>query len=322
MTHPVPSPQEDVRAERRRAIGWALPQLVVLGLALTTMPQDSPGPEVEAPPVPPEQQAQPADPEDAAVGSSPPSLTGPVTAPPEGPVPTGQRNLDDLLYRLPFEQRSPASEKRRYSDLISLLRASPGPAISLINLWSPDCKPCKDEFNSFNALLATRRNVRFISIQLGKHDASELLPALPTPTFDLHDIGSGNGTVHQTLVKLGLARTKATIPITLVLDCQNRLRWLQARAFTEKDMSSFADFIDQRLAEMARDCPSQPAVPREPESEDATSPGAMGPTCGDGRCTGSENTETCCKDCGCPGGHRCSPRAGQKDVCLLNELMD
>lgn len=307
MTHLTPSPQHEVRAERLRALGWALPQLIVLGLALATMPRDRPVPEVAPADLPPAQQPLPEDP-DASHGE--PTPTRSAVVPTDGPVPPERRDVDGLLYRLLFQQRHVVTEKRRYSDLISLLKASPGPAVSIINLWSPSCKPCREEFKGFRELLPTwEKRVRFISVQLGEDDPGELLAELPTSTFDLHDIGAGNGTVRETLATLGLAEKKATIPITMVLDCSHRLRWIRTEAIT--DMTAFRDIIDEQIREMPALCPPSSAS-FTAQADVGSAPGSSGPICGDGRCSAGESWEKCCKDCGCPDGQHCATR----NVCV------
>ena len=312
MTQPTPSAQDNPQAEHRRAAAWAVPQLMILGVALATMPRSAVTPppvlDAAAPPTAPDSQADPRGPDEE---NPPPNVTGPDHKGPLGPL-----DLARLLHQHVLLLRAPPTEKQRYSDLISLLRRSSGAAISLVNVWSPGCEPCKREFAGFRELLATRSKVRFISIQLGKDDPGELLAALPTPTFDLHDIGTGAGKVREALAELGLARKNATIPITMLLDCRHRLRWIQTQEIT--DMAGFAAFIDERLAEIPTLCPPQAvASPADTPAE------PTGPICGDQRCEAGEDHEHCCTDCKCPTGS-CRSLPGRSPACLLPDvnLMD
>lgn len=44
------------------------------------------------------------------------------------------------------------------------------------------------------------------------------------------------------------------------------------------------------------------------------------PGCGDGRCDPGEDTETCCRDCGCEAGLRCRSGDGERDVCVPTQV--
>lgn len=295
------------KSELRRGGLWAVPQLVVLLIALATSP---PAPDsealgnLEAP-------DDPADSGGAKVAEQPSqdASPGPAAASAVEDQWVGKKNIDRLLRGRWFALRTPRSTNQAHSDLISLLRGTA--AVSIINLWAPGCEPCKREFPEFRKLQAGwGRDVRFVSVQLGKDDPGELLPLLPHLTFDLHDIGSGNGTVREQLAALGLVAKNSTIPLTMVLDCRNQLRWLRTREVT--DMVEFAGVIKQLRDELGTaSCPA-PAVVAE-----APPPEPTGPRCGNGRCEAGENSETCCTDCGCPPGNRCDPR-NDRPVCVMS----
>lgn len=310
MTTTIATTPDVIRAEVRRGILWSAPQLAVLTLALATMPGASdtevPGAAQEADEAP--APAPPADPVDTGPDAG---TTGAVTTP-DGAI--AARDIGPLLRRPPFELRGSPG---RYTDIISLLRGRSG-AVTVINLWASYCEPCKREFPALRQLQTTwGREVRYVSIQLGKEDAGALLAEMPVPTFDLHDVGAGAGTFREKLAALGLAEKNAPIPITLVLDCKHQLRWLRARELTE-DIAQFSGFVEELRKELKSDYCAPPAsagggstgVSPEPPPE---------PRCGDRRCDDGE--DSCCLDCGCKDeGAVCGPRPGKNDfICRLPE---
>jgi len=294
------------RSELRRGGLWAIPQLVVLLVALVTSPPAPKGEGLDTL----KTAGGPAE-SGGAKEAEPPRTpqAGPAEASAVQDQWSGKKNIDRLLRGRWFALRTPRNANQAHSDLISLLRGTP--AVSVINLWAPGCEPCKREFPEFRKLQAGwGREVRFVSVQLGKDDPGELLPLLPPPTIDLYDIGSGNGTVREQLAALGLVAQDSTIPLTMVLDCRNQLRWLRTREIT--DMVEFAGVIKELRDELGTaSCPAFPAAVQ------ARPPEAAGPRCGDGRCEAGEHSETCCTDCGCPAGNRCEPR-NDRPVCVIS----
>lgn len=299
--------RDTFRAELRGAAWWALPQLLVLLIAFVTMPYAPSTRSLDVHRTP--ERATPGEvPFPPAAEQLDPAVS-PAATPSLDDQWAGKVSIDGLLRGLWFEMRNPRSSTRAHSDLMSLLRHPP--VVSVINLWAPGCEPCKREFPEFRKLQAGwGREVRFVSVQLGKDDPGELLPLLPPPTFDLHDIGSGTGTIREQLAALGLVAKNATIPLTMVLDCRNQLRWLRTREIT--DMNEFAGVIKQLQDELGTaSCPAPEPVVSEPAVSEPA-----GPRCGNARCETGETSETCCTDCPCAKGSRCENRGG-RSVCAM-----
>jgi hypothetical protein len=72
---------------------------------------------------------------------------------------------------------------------------------------------------------------------------------MPVAPYHLIDYVPG-GAVQQTLARIGLLPENAPIPITVVLDCKNQLRWLQAGEV--EAMAAFNDVIPNRLPLMRK----------------------------------------------------------------------
>jgi thiol-disulfide isomerase/thioredoxin len=294
------------RAEVSRGILWSVPQVVVLTLALTTMPgapeADVPGAARSEPePAPTETPADPVD-------TGPDAGTNVVT--PDGAIEA--RDIAPLLRRPPFELRGSPG---RYTDIVSLLRGRS--AVTVVNLWASYCEPCKREFPALRRLQETwGREVRYVSIQLGKDDAGALLEEMPIATFDLHDVGAGAGTFREKLAALGLAEKNAPIPITMVLDCKHQLRWLRARELTG-DIAQFSAFVEELRKELRTDyCAPPPSAGNGAAAQVAEVP--TEPRCGDGKCGDGENEGNCCLDCGCKDkAHICGLREKNDYICRL-----
>lgn len=110
----------------------------------------------------------------------------------------------------------------------SLRLALAGPrSVAVVNLWATYCPPCRNEFPGFKALqTGWGDQVRFVPIQLGEDEPGDLVAAMPESPHSLVDTTSA-GVVQSVLVKSGLLPPNPPIPITLLLDCKGRLRWIR-----------------------------------------------------------------------------------------------
>lgn len=191
------------------------------------------------------------------------------------------------------------------------LRSALGPerAVTVLNVWAPYCEPCKREFPAFRDLQRVwRDDVRFMPIQLGEGDPGPLASLMPDAQHHLIDYVPG-GAVQRELGELDLIGDLASIPITLLLDCKNQLRWVKAREVT--DMAAFARAVDELRAELDTTSCARAQGPVAPEG------------CGNGVCEPLERGEDCLRcaaDCGCRKNQLCATQvsegSGLGHVCM------
>lgn len=169
----------------------------------------------------------------------------------------------------------------------------PPSTIHVVNLWATWCSPCLAELPDFKAMFERRRdwdNVRFVPIQVkdiaspltSYRDKADIMPGAP---FRLADRGMNDPLVTALTADEQRKLFKDNLPVTLILDCNRRVRWAQFNQLTEADFKDLEATID-RFRDEIKD----------------TSPGAW---CrqewpGNGRCEGLENTAKfhSLEDCG------------------------
>ena len=161
------------------------------------------------------------------------------------------------------------------------------PAVKVVNLWAWWCEPCKRENQKFLALSkGWRREVRFVPVHVGAIDdlakyrtlVDEMPPAAASPLID-----ASSDAIQSLLRADELLAVGEGIPITLVLDCRNDLRWLHAGELV--DESALDAEISRLRAELgSARCAAEPSRP---------------PGCGDAVCALPEDCSSCPEDCGC-----------------------
>lgn len=154
------------------------------------------------------------------------------------------RDISDLLMQR-FQRTRPEGSTT-FTALRSVL---PVRGVTVINVWATYCEPCKREFPGFRELQkGWGNNVRFVPIQLGEDKAQEIQAIMPEAPDNLVDYMPG-GAVQIELEKVGELPRNAPIPITMLLDCRQELRWVQQGEVT--DMQAF-DRAVQTLREELR----------------------------------------------------------------------
>lgn len=273
-------------------------------------------------------------------------------------------------------------------------------AVHVISLWAPWCVACKEVLPDLRELFARRGgswgdSVRFLPVQVLDPTAPEDAiktwgPLMPASTVQLADRSLADSFV-AALRDDSRRLYQGTLPVTLALDCNRRVRWARIGVPDEAEMKELEGWLDTFRAEMTdgdprcrqvwcgngrceagetgrceEDCgtpaerapservvsgptevavvgPNEVAVvepstskkpPRTPpcpptcsrcdhegrcltlwqRAETPASAPAAG--CGDGRCDPGEDTESCCRDCGCEAGLRCRSGDGERDVCV------
>lgn len=171
-------------------------------------------------------------------------------APPEPqPIEQGRllensREVPGLLVHL-FQRIRPEGS----ATFTALRNVLPVRGVTVINVWATYCEPCKREFPGFRELQkGWGDNVRFVPIQLGDGEARELQAIMPEAPDMLVDYMPG-GAVQAELEKVGELPRNAPIPITMLLDCRQELRWVKQGEVT--DMKDF-DRAVQALSEELR----------------------------------------------------------------------
>lgn len=188
------------------------------------------------------------------------------------------------------------------------------PSVKLVNLWATWCAPCVREMQMFRALSgAWRRDVRFVPIHIGvvqdRAEYRRLVDQMPVAAEEPLIDASGDA-VQGLLRATGLLEPGEGIPITLLLDCRNELRWIH--------VGELADTValSQRLATLRGELDSARCVPSEPVAAVQAPPG-----CGDGTCDGTlESCANCSTDCGCTiAGMECRSVLGEAPRCVFPE---
>ncbi|MCA9714306.1 MAG: TlpA family protein disulfide reductase [Myxococcales bacterium] len=188
--------------------------------------------------------------------------------------------------------------------------------VTIINLWATFCEPCKEEMPRLTDLLAQGEwgtLVQFVAVHVrdnteprSAYDAVAAL--LPPATLRLVDRSPESAEIVEPLARRGLFRGE--LPVTIVLGCQQRVRWLRFGAIAPEEFPQLRRAVDGLVAELG--------TPRCQERRRATRPSAplVAPTdhesgCGDGRCDPGE-LDRCPGDCERCGDGLCQPEFGER----------
>ncbi|MBL9104746.1 MAG: TlpA family protein disulfide reductase [Myxococcales bacterium] len=191
-----------------------------------------------------------------------------------------------------------------------------GPNLVVLNVWGTWCPPCVRELPRLLELRerdAWGRDIRFVPIHLGPLDsqagmARRLLAGLQL----LVDTQPGGGSLAEFLVRAGVLRQVPGVPLTLVLDCQRRLRWLHIGEIVDTAE------LESTLGELRKEL----SGPRCAVTRPAPAPGELPQTgdCGNGRCDiARETCASCPVDCSCVGGAQCIQEPGRPASCVHPE---
>lgn len=187
-----------------------------------------------------------------------------------------------------------------------------GRRVVVLNVWATYCAPCMRELPRLLELVGQRpwgNDLRLVPVLLEAPDrqnepqqaalrALRAAPAVKQLLVDLTPAGIFQTVLHEA----GLLPERATLPLTLVLDCEQKLRWLHRGEIT--DTAALAGVLDQLRAELPRCAAPAP----EPAVVDG---------CGDAFCDadGGEDCANCTTDCSCPENLECVPIAGHRARC-------
>jgi hypothetical protein len=139
----------------------------------------------------------------------------------------------------------------------------PPHTIHVVNLWATWCDPCLAELPEFKAMFARHRewsDVRFVPIQIKDHtdplrsyqDYAGVMPPAPVRLAD-RTMSDALASTLETGEGGGLYR--GNLPVTLVLDCNRRVRWAKFEQLGEADFAALEPLIEQLRAELADPSP-------------------------------------------------------------------
>lgn len=179
------------------------------------------------------------------------------------------------------------------------------PAVKLINLWATWCAPCVREIGMFRELSGGwRRDIRFVPIHVGPVNDTAAYRRLvdQMPVAAAEPLIDASGDALQGLLRAaGLLEPGEGIPITLLLDCRNELRWIHVGDLPDTEA------LSERLTALRSELSSPRCAPPEPVPSSQPSP----PGCGDGVCTApGESCANCSADCACITGTECRRLVG------------
>ena len=186
------------------------------------------------------------------------------------------------------------------------------PAVKVMNLWATWCAPCVREIGMFRALSSGwRRDIRFVPIHIGPVNDGDTYRRLvdQMPATSAEPLIDASGDAFQGLLReAGLLEPGEGIPITLLLDCRNELRWIHVGDLADTEA------LSERITALRGELGSPRCAPPEPSPGAAQGP----PGCGDGTCDGSEHCGNCTADCGCIIGTECRSVPGDpKPRCVV-----
>jgi len=183
-------------------------------------------------------------------------------------------------------------------------------AVHVISLWAPWCVACKEVLPDLRELFARRGaswgdSVRFLPVQVLDPTAPEdairtwgpLMPPSPAQLADRSLADSFVAALRDDSRRL----YQGTLPVTLALDCNRRVRWARIGVPGDAELKELEDWLDTFRAEMTDGDPRCRQV-----------------WCGNGRCETGE-AGRCEEDCGAPAETAPSERpvSGPIEVAVL-----
>ncbi|MBZ5710764.1 TlpA family protein disulfide reductase [Nannocystis pusilla] len=230
-----------------------------------------------------------------------PATVEPVQPPPrQDPAKSGYLGASGMdispAMRLNLEAVPPGEVGKLPLDTLRLgsPQVLPPRTIHVVNLWATWCDPCLAELPEFKAMFARHRewdDVRFVPIQIKDHtdplrsyqDYAGVMPPAPIRLADRTMSDALASALAAAGDNGGLYR--GNLPVTLVLDCNRRVRWAKFEQLGEADFAALEPLVDRLRDELAD-----------------TRPGAWCSQewAGNGRCEANERTaaQHSFEDCG------------------------
>lgn len=201
---------------------------------------------------------------------------------PHAAAPPGQRLEEPLDVSALFAQgflRHTRTEEHE-ATLASALDAP----INVVNLWATWCEPCKREMPALGERIARHPGVNLITLRvldMSPWEWGPLVDLPPTTEFfsepsALSRALKALGELHQSLPVDDAAQADASpplghsVPITLVVDCRERLHWHHTGELTEERLDNLAATLDE-LSKLPIECPPRPRTTSPRRSRPAAS---------------------------------------------------
>lgn len=166
-------------------------------------------------------------------------------------------------------------------------------SVHVVNLWNPFCAPCLAEFPELAQVLAHEpprpaTRVRFVSVDVDDFSEPQVNFALASRRDEMPDPDErlverdGREAVKQSVHSLGVrlrrpgdrATAPDSVPVTLVLDCQRRVRWIAFGRLSTADAEALGRVLDALSAEP---CPRRGAAGSARLCGARRGPGRAGP---------------------------------------------
>ncbi|MDC0673445.1 TlpA family protein disulfide reductase [Nannocystis radixulma] len=174
-----------------------------------------------------------------------------------------------------FEQGQTSRERLKASAILAR-------QVTLVNLWATWCEPCNRELPGLRDMFERGRReqgwgaeTRFVALMVDDASTAEtahrtVRASLPADTVFMVDYGL-NGGVRPTLERSRLLVKDASLPISLLFDCQRRVRWHHVGELKADDFAVLSGQIDLLRAERGT---AACAEPRSRAAEEETQAGA------------------------------------------------
>ncbi len=133
--------------------------------------------------------------------------------------------------------------------------------VTVLNLWATWCEPCKDELPGLRSALSQAQSkahgerVHFVPMLVDSSTSVEKARLVydtlggPQASAFTADVGLAGG-ISGRLLDLELIESELQVPITMLLDCHRRLRWIHRGGLLEANFIEFKAALAEAQAEI------------------------------------------------------------------------